>query len=298
MAQDNIVQSFQLESSNLRGRAVQIGSCIHDILERHAQYPVGVKRLTGEASVLALLLSSMLKYEGVFTLQAQGDGPVSMVVADISSPCALRACAKFKEDPVNDIVEKPIALLGQGHLAFTVDQGAGTKPYQGIVALNGVSLQETTRHYFTQSEQIDTAIRLALGQDARGHWRGGAIMIQRLPEEGLSDSESTENWARATTLLASCTEAELLDTEIPVQDLLFRLFHEEGVRVYDPQPVTESCRCSEDRAINILVSMGPEDRHDMAVDGRISVKCEFCSREYSFDEAEIDHKISAGVTKQ
>lgn len=282
MLTDNLVQTFQLEDGHLRGRIVRLGSAIHDMLERHA-YPEPVARLTGEAALLALLLSSMLKYDGIFTLQTQGDGPVSMLVADIARRGVIRACAKFdaaRLDPAMDFTH----LLGRGHLAFTVDQGPGTERYQGIVDLSGQSLQDSVQHYFTQSEQIATGIRIAVNRTADERWRAGAIMLQRLPEQNAPTGETGEDsWRHAMVLLESCKDEELLSPGLTQNDLLFRLFHEGGVRVYDPEAVAESCRCSTERAENILRMMTEEERQDMAVNGEIVVTCEFCNREYRFD---------------
>lgn len=287
---DNLVQSFQLEQSGLRGRILRLGSAIHDILDRH-NYPEPVSHLTGEAAILALLLSSMLKYDGIFTLQTQGDGPVSMLVADITRRGVVRACAKFDEVDMKNIA-KPIDLLGQGHLAFTVDQGEDMERYQGIVSLTGESLQDSVQHYFAQSEQIATGIRIAVGRTADGQWRAGAIMLQRLPEQQQNVGEAEEDsWRHAMVLLQSCTDEELMDTGLSHNDLLFRLFHENGVRVYDPSPVEEGCRCSPERAENILDMMSEDERRDMIVDGKIIVTCEFCNREYRFEGPGLERKI-------
>jgi molecular chaperone Hsp33 len=280
--QDNLVQTFQLEGPNLRGRVVRLGSVLHDLLHRH-DYPEPVGRLTGEAAVLALLLSSMLKYDGIFTLQIQSDGPVSMLVADITQKSILRAMAKYKAGEIPLDIEYPADLLGKGHLAFTVDQGEGHERYQGIVSLTGHSLQDSVQHYFTQSEQITTAIRMVVGK-VNGLWRAGAIMLQRLPEQAARIGETEEDdWRRAMILMQSCKDEELLDPALSQNDLLFRLFHEEEVRVFDPDIVEEGCRCSRERAEGIVAMMSPEEKQDMTVDGRIQVKCEFCDREYDFE---------------
>ncbi len=287
---DNLVQTFQLEDSGLRGRILRLGTAIHDILDRHA-YPEPVSHLTGEAAVLALLLSSMLKYDGIFTLQTQGDGPVSMLVADITRRGVVRACAKFDAGAV-PADAKPMDLMGQGHLAFTVDQGADMERYQGIVSLTGESLQDCVQHYFTQSEQIATGIRIAVGRMADGQWRAGAIMLQRLPEQQNHIGEAEEDsWRHAMVMLQSCTDEELLDPGLSQNDLLFRLFHESGVRVYDPEPVEEGCRCSAERAQGILDMMSEDERQDMVVDGQIIVTCEFCNREYRFEGEDLAGKI-------
>jgi molecular chaperone Hsp33 len=192
---DDFVKTFQLEETSLRGRVVKLGEALDGIIKAH-DYPRPVSHLVAESATLALLLSSMLKYEGIFTLQTKGDGPISMIVADVTSKGEVRACATFDEDRVEKAREQLEALkstessqnhlaqyLGKGYIAFTVDQGGNTERYQGIVELKGSSLTDCVQHYFSQSEQIYTGIKMAVGE--RGEdWRGGGIMLQRMPEEG------------------------------------------------------------------------------------------------------------------
>lgn len=288
---DNIVQTFQLETSNLRGRVLRMGEVLDEMLIRHG-YPEPVTRLTGEAAVLAVLLSSMLKYDGIFTLQLQGDGPVKMVVADLNEG-VVRSCARYEPEEIIDGISNPMVLMGKGYLAFTVDQGQDMERYQGVVALSGKSFADSVQHYFMQSEQITTGIRMAMDRKD-GKWRAGAIMLQQLPEQksGLEGETGEDAWRTAMVLLESCTDQELLDPNLSQEELLFRLFNEEGVRVYDPQPISEGCRCSYERAENILGMMSPEERLDMTVDGKITVKCEFCSREYAFDPPKVEAKLA------
>lgn len=290
---DDLIQTFQLESSNLRGRILRVGPALGTLLERHP-YPAPVTRLTGEVACMALLLSSMLKYDGVFTLQIQGDGPVSMVVADITEHGVVRACAKYMENTEIPEVSNALLLMGKGYLAFTVDQGEDMERYQGIVALSGRNFQDLVQHYFAQSEQITTGIRFAMERDARGNWRAGAIMLQRLPEQDSHAGEGQEDdWRRAMILLQSCKDEELLDPMLSHSDLLFRLFHEEGVRVFDSVRIQDRCRCSAERARNILGILPAEDRQEMIVNERIEVTCEFCNRRYDFDAARIEEDIQS-----
>lgn len=281
---DDFIQTFQIEKSGLRGRIIRLGHVIDTMLARH-NYPEPVARLTGEAALLALQLSSMLKYDGIFTLQAQGDGPVSMVVADVSEHGVVRACARFNAEKIGNEA-RPMTLFGTGYIAFTVDQGGDTERYQGIVSLTGDSLQDSIQHYFSQSEQLMTGVRIALCR-VDGHWRGGGIMLQKIPDDGgAPQGEATEDdWRRAMVLLQSCTEVEMTDPALPAEDLLFRLYHEDGVRVYPAISVRESCRCSQERADHIVAMMSSEERTEMTIDGKIVVTCEFCSRSYDVDPA-------------
>lgn len=292
---DDIIVGFQLENSGLRGRIVRLGSVLADILAAH-DYPRAVSALVGETLTLTALLSSMLKYDGIFTLQAKGKGPVLLVVGDMESNGGIRACATFKEDSLETLqsMKSPslAEIMGDGYLVFTVDQGGNTERYQGIVELKGESLRESVQHYFHQSEQIKTGIVLATGTD-----RAGGIILQRLPNAPSKESkEIEEDWQRAMTLMASCRDTELLDGGLHPEDLLYRLFHEEGVRVFTPMPLFKSCRCSAAKIENIFITMSEKDIDDMAVDGKISAQCEFCSTRYDFPLAEIKEKLAKKIT--
>lgn len=303
MTTDNFVQPFQLETSSIRGRIVRLGSVLDEILDAH-DYPLPVSHLVAETITLSIALSSMLKYEGIFTLQAQGDGPLRMLVSDITSQGIVRGCASYDAERFQKSREQLSALktkessqnhlaqyLGKGYLAFTVDQGANTDRYQGIVDIKGSSMVDCVQHYFTQSEQIGTGIKMAVGK--RGdHWRAAAIMLQNMPEDGQNPESGVGNmgeddWRRAMILLDSCTEDEFLSPELSSNELLFRLFHEEGVRVYDRQEIKKGCRCEEERVQNILMSMSEQDIKDMSVEEEIHMTCEFCSKTYSFKESDI-----------
>jgi molecular chaperone Hsp33 len=183
-------------------------------------------------------------------------------------------------------------LLGAGYVAFTVDQGEHTDRYQGIVELQGATLGDCAHHYFRQSEQLQAGIKLAVGRTPAGAWRAGGIMLQRLPKEGgIADAASTEaqedGWRRAMVLMSSTTSGELLAPDLAPQDLLFRLFHEDGVRVFAPHPLAARCRCSRERIERILRAMPETDLHDMASDKEVAVTCEFCSTTYTFPQSEI-----------
>lgn len=304
---DNLVKPFILEASNFRGRVVRLGSVLDDILKAH-DYPKPVAHLVAETATLALMLSAMLKYEGIFTLQAQGDGPINMLVADVTSDGDVRACASFHEERLETARAQLSAMksiessqnhlaqyLGKGYIAFTVDQ-IGVDRYQGIVELRGSSLVDCVQHYFTQSEQIGTGIKMAVGQ-RDGEWRSAGIMLQKMPEEQTVRFQSNrvdldeDDWRRTMIFLQSCTEEELLDPNLAPNDLLTRLFHEEGVRVFEPRVVTKSCRCSNDKVESVLNMMSDDDIDYMDKDGEISMKCEFCSKEYIYATDDVRKKI-------
>lgn len=303
VADDNVVQTFQLESSNVRGRVVRLGSTLNDIMSAH-DYPEPVAYLVAQMVTLSLLLSSMLKYEGIFTLQTKGDGPVNMLVSDVTSDGDVRGCATFDKERLEEMMEKQSKLkilkdeahsyidcLGAGYIAFTVDQGDQTERYQGIVELLGADLASCVLHYFKQSEQILTDLKLSVEQDDKGIWRSGGIMIQQMPDDEkvvqLNDQDAKENWNRASVLMQSTKDQELLDSDLHSNALLHRLFHEEGVRVYKPLQIQKGCRCEEARVKAILTQMEQKDRDYMVVDGKITMTCDFCSKDYVFDPKDI-----------
>jgi molecular chaperone Hsp33 len=295
-ADDDGVQPFMLESSGIRGDFVRLGAVADHILTRHA-YPAPVAALLGEALTLTAMLASMLKYDGVFTLQAKGDGPVGTIVADITSEGDLRGFVGFKDAALGralasmaqsgeNAAEALPTLLGQGYLAFTVDQGAHTERYQGIVELTGRNLAECLRHYFRQSEQIQTGLIVAVDR-VDGAWRAAGIVLQRIPEDRraggqVAEPVDEEVWRRTMILLASCTRSELLDPRLPMNDLLYRLFHEEGVRVFQRRPVAARCRCSQSRLEATLRALPRDEVEALRENGKVVVTCEFCNAVYRF----------------
>lgn len=289
---ENTVLPFQLEKAPVRGRIVRLGSVLDEILAAH-DYPTALSQLTGEAAILALAVSSLLKYDGIFTLQAQGDGPVSMIVGDTTSAGELRACANIKDQAALPAAGALGDFIGKGYIVFTVDQGPDTDRYQGIVELKPDGLKESLLQYFTLSEQIPTGIILAVRRFETG-WRGGAIILQEMPEEGgygaPKGNGEEDDWRRVMMLLQSCTDDELLDSALKIEDLLFRLFHEETVRVYDALHIRKECRCSRERLLGVLAGMPQDDLDYLDDNGSITMRCEFCSREYKFTREEITHE--------
>lgn len=294
---DDIVQPFQIDASDLRGRLVRVGPVLDEILSKHA-YPEPVARLLGETITLAITLAGALKYEGIFTLQTKGDGPISLMVADVTSTGDVRGYAQFDAERLTAAdtgSASPVpTLLGTGYIAFTVDQGEHTERYQGIVELSGETLSDSIQHYFRQSEQLDTGIKVAVAFTDVG-WRGGALMLQRLPEDQIQQtlgSDVADDWRRAMVLMGTCTDRELLDPTLSANDLLFRLFNEDGVRVWAPTDLNASCRCSRERVATVLASLPRDEIADLKVNGNVEVTCEFCNSTYTFDDAQLDHIYS------
>ncbi|KQQ38310.1 Hsp33-like chaperonin [Rhizobium sp. Leaf306] len=314
-AGDDRVVPFQVDGLDVRGRAVQLGPLLNAILGRH-DYPAPVARLLAEAVVLTALLGTSLKFEGKFTMQTKGDGPVDLLVADFSTPDALRAYARYDEDALAEAVENgkisPAELLGHGFLALTIDQGRGMQPYQGIVPMDGSSLEEMAGVYFRQSEQIPTRVRLAVAElidrdedgNPRHNWRAGGLVAQFLPQApermrqpdlhgGDGDERDAvevedDAWLEASTLVGTIDTDELTDPQVAIERLLFRLFHERGVRVYDPQTVFDRCSCSRDKIKGVLGGFSAEEIHASVEDGEIAVTCEFCSTTYKFVTEEFE----------
>lgn len=295
---NDYIRPFQFNSSHLRGRLVRLGPELDGILHRHA-YPAPVARFLAETLTLAALLASMLKYDGVFTLQGKGDGPIRLLVADVTSDGGMRAYAQYdaaafegeKGDRMAEDADlaPAAALLGKGYLAFTVDQGEGTERYQGIVELYGKTLADCVQHYFRQSEQIETGVVVAAEATEAG-WRAGGVMLQRVPEEGgvaVVPSDHEDDWRRAMVLLSSASPQELTGAGVEGDQLLYRLFHEEGVRASPARLLSFRCRCSDERVRGMLQGLGRRDVEHIMVDGAAEVVCQFCSTAYRYDEAAL-----------
>lgn len=288
--QDNVLP-FQLENASVRGRLVRADNSVSRILRQH-DYPPSVCTLLAEATAMAAALGTSLKFDGVFTLQTKTDGPVRMLVVDVTSDGAIRACAQFDRDRLAS--DNRADLLGHGHLVFTVDQKASDERYQGIVQLNGEGLTQAFQLYFKQSEQIPTGLMACAREDESGGWHAACLMVQRMPKEGglqqeaATDTSIEDEWHRIMMLMNTCTPEELTSTTLSQEDLLYRLFHEDGVRVYDTSPLRQECRCSEDKIKRILAGISKTELKGMVQeDGKIGVTCEFCSKTYSFEPEDI-----------
>jgi len=292
---DDLVGAFQIEGEPVRGRIARLGPSIHEILSGHA-YPEAVANLLGEACALAALVGSNLKFDGRLILQAQGSGPVRFVVADYDTSGGLRGYCRYDADAVAKACEgfvRPGAksLLGEGVFIMTLDQGADMERYQGVTPIEGETLALCAEQYFAQSEQTPTRVRLAVGQADLGQgpqWRAGGFLIQHIAEDDARGS-TTEAWQRTQAFFETIGEDELIDPSLPANTLLWRLFHEDGVRVFDPKPLHAFCRCSQERIETVLKSFPAGDRAEMIEpDGKIHVTCEYCSRAYSVEPAALE----------
>jgi molecular chaperone Hsp33 len=301
---DDAVLPFEVDALDVRGRLTRLGPALDDILTRH-DYPAPVGKLLGEAIVLTTLLGSALKFDGRFILQAQTDGPVSFLVVDFKAPDRLRAYARYDAARLGEASDSG-ALLGRGHLAMTIDQGPEMSRYQGLVALDGGSLEDAAHEYFLRSEQIPTRVRLAVGEEWRSsdggkhRWRAGGMLMQFLPKaperarqadlhpgdapEGTTPHAIAEDdaWVEARSLISTVEDVELIDPDLSGERLLYRLFHERGVRVFNPLALRAQCSCSREAVAAMLKSFSADDRAAMVKDDKVVVTCEFCSSVYQF----------------
>lgn len=305
---DDAVLPFEVSALDLRGRLTRMGPALDEILTKH-DYPAPVGKLLGEAIVLTTLLGSSLKFDGRFILQTQTDGPVSFLIVDFQAPDRLRAYARYDATKLKD-GQNSATLLGKGHLAMTVDQGPDMSRYQGLVALDGGNLEDAAHEYFLRSEQIPTRVRLAVGEEWRGggdgpkhRWRAGGMLLQFLPKaperaqqdldpgdvpEGVEKPEVEEDdaWVEGQSLIATVEDVELIDPDLSGERLLYRLFHERGVRVFPQLGLRAQCSCSRDAVSSMLKSFASKDRAEMVKDNKVVVTCEFCSSVYEFTPEE------------
>lgn len=324
--EDHVIP-FQVEKLDVRGTAVQLGPMLNGILDGH-NYPEPVARLLAEVICLNVLLGSSLKFSGRFIIQTDSDGPVSLLVVDFSTPNEVRAYARYDEEKLAELVAEGKtdtgSLMGKGVLAMTITQAGSSQPYQGIVALEGQSMEEISHQYFHQSEQIPTKVRLSVAQlvekdedgGARSTWRAGGLMAQFLPEapermkqpdihpgddpnkpsgeeldEEAIEFVADDAWVEAQSLVATIQDDELTDPQIGTEKLLYRLFHENGVHIYAATKAINKCGCSKEKIITIVKAFSEQERKEAFAAGNrpgvISSKCEFCGTQYEISEAEI-----------
>lgn len=288
---DDLVGAFQIEGEPVRGRIARLGPAIDTILRAH-DYPEAVANLLGEACALAALVGSNLKFEGRLIVEARGAGPVRYLVADYDTRGGLRGYCRFEAEEVATASKGFLrlgakSLLGDGVFMMTVDQGPEMDRYQGMTAIEGETLALCAEQYFAQSEQTPTRVRLAVSQTG-GQSRAGGVLIQYIADDEARGS-TEEAWRRSQAFFETIGEDELVDPELTSNQLLFRLFHEDGVRVFDPRMLAAVCRCSQERIESILKSFEAAEREDMVEsDGKIHVTCEFCSQLYAVEPEALE----------
>mgnify|MGYP000722408756 CR=1 FL=1 len=290
-AADDAVAAFQIEDEPVRGRIARLADSLDEILGAH-DYPDAVARLLGEAVIAAALVGHSLKFEGRLVVQASGDGPVSFLVADYRTEGAVRAYARVDPARRAEIGDGWGAsrLLGTGTLALTIDPLDEKERYQGVVELQGDSLSDAVEYYFRQSEQVPTRVRIAVARfQAAGlpHWRGGGMIIQQIAGDAAR-GDAAEAWNTARALFDTLSDEELVDPDLSGGRVLFRLFHETGVRLFDPAPLRRYCQCSAERVKTVLASFPAAEREAMAQDGAISAACEYCNTTYRFAPEDLE----------
>ncbi len=313
LAWDDTVLPFQLDHSDIRGRVTRLDGVLSGILKQH-NYPPSVEALVAEMALLTALIGQTIKLRWKLSLQVQSKGAVRMIATDFyapeveGEPARIRAYASFDPDRVTD--GPAMEQIGEGYFAIMLDQGQGMQPYKGITPLSGDTLSSCAEAYFAQSEQLPTKFALSFGRSSEPgvaeRWRAGGIMIQHMPEaspfakdggsgegglllaDDLLTDEEGENWKRVNFHLATVEAMELIGPSLPMTDLLFRLFHEEGLRVFDASPVRFGCSCSEDRVRQSLSIYSAKDIETMTTDeGRVTADCQFCGAHYDLDPATV-----------
>jgi len=290
---------FHLPRQPVRGRLIRLGPLADALLTRHDNHPV-VTRLAGEALALVAGLAGALKFRGSFSLQVKGDGSVDLLLADCTDQGELRGYARAKPEALDAVLAEQSepgagALLGEGYVALTVDQGPDAERHQGIVQITGESLADLAHHYFETSEQLRCAVRLACAHTPAG-WRAGALILERIAGDGgvdptLSEAAQEESWRTALALAATLTDAELLDDALSPERLLYRLFHSENVASERPRALSYGCRCSRAKLSGILEGFGPDDLDHMNTDGDIVMTCDVCNFDFRFARADIRGRV-------
>jgi molecular chaperone Hsp33 len=315
IAWDDTVLPFQLDRADIRGRVGRLDSVLETILGQH-DYPAPVAALVAEAALITAMIGQTIKLRWKLSLQIRGDGPVRLIATDYFGPGAegeparMRAWAGFDAEALPEAVTQPFELLGGGVFAILIDQGPGTAPYQGLTPIAGASLADCAETYFAQSEQLPTRFALAVGEalepGGEAHWRGGGVLLQHMPQasphakqeatgfdgllaaEDMLDGDDADNWRRAVTLLETVEPTELVGPHVGAEQLLLRLFSDEGPRVYPAQPVRFGCTCAPEKVVRSLAIYPASEIAAMTTpEGKVTADCQFCGAHYEFDPAEL-----------
>ncbi len=293
---DNQTAAVHIGAGSVRGRIIRLGDAL-DLAIGHGDYPQAVARILGEAVLISALVARSLKFEGRLFVQAHGtnEGAISMLIAECTTGGNVRAYARFDQASLTRILKgnpNPDAttLMGGGTFAMTIDQGKDMDRYQGLSAIEGASLGDCAEHYFAQSEQIPTRVKLAVGQHQlpgeAPRWRGGGIMVQRIAADDARGDE-TDAWNTSKAIMGTLSDAEILDPDLSSDNLLYRLFHEQGVQRLDPKNIYAKCSCSKERLQNTLKSFDEAAIAEMMQDGKITANCEYCGTDYIFTQDDI-----------
>ncbi len=294
--------SFYINDGAFLGRFVRFDNVINTILEKHS-YPLPVSGALAESCTLGGLLSGLLKYEGLFTLQTKSSGPIDMVVVDVTSDGKMRACANFNAEHLKKAqtlrktegeIEETPNLLGNGYLAFTVDQGNKEQMYQGIVDLQGKTLSDCAMRYFKMSEQIETYLQLYVKapDNNNSQWQTAGIILQKVANEGGKDifateEEQAEAWNEALIFAKSLQIDEIFNNDITIEDILHRLYHNNKLVISAEKNYIFGCRCSREKLLHTIQSFSKEEINSMVKNNKITAECHFCSEKYVFEKGEV-----------
>lgn len=317
---DDTVLPFQLDRTDTRGRIARLDGILQQVLEQH-EYPAAVEALVAEATLLTAMIGQTIKLRWKLSLQVRGDGPARLIATDyyspieVGAPARIRAYASFDKERIDPAAD-PFSQIGDGYFAIMIDQGSGMTPYQGITPVAGGSLSDCAETYFAQSEQLPTRFALSFGQSQTPgeplHWRAGGVMLQQMPEASLDatnkggsgkgglleardilDGDVAEAWNHVNLLLDTAEEIELIGPSVQPTDLLIRLFHEDGPRVFDAQPIEFGCTCSSDRVRQTMSIYSAKDIAHMTTDeGIVTADCQFCGAHYEFDPTTLGFEAS------
>lgn len=314
IAWDDTVLPFQLDRTDTRGRVSRLDGLLQQVLSQH-DYPPVIEALVAEATLLTAMIGQTIKLRWKLSLQIRGDGPVRIIATDYygptedGEPARIRAWASYDEDRL-EVVGDGFSQIGSGYFAILIDQGQGMTPYQGITPIAGGSLSACAETYFAQSEQLPTRFKLSFAKSQNPgeelHWRAGGIMLQQMPEaspfaegggsgddgllqaEDILEGDAVEDWNRVNVLLDTAEDIELIGPTVQPTELLVRLFHEDGPRVFDPQTVEFGCTCSPEKVRESLSIYSAKDIAHMTTDaGNVTADCQFCGAHYEFDPSTL-----------
>lgn len=280
--QNDALNCFLFDKHSVRGEIVKLNQTYQDILHGK-DYPVAVQNLLGEMLVATSLLTATLKFDGDIAVQLQGDGPVSLIVVNGDNKQQLRGVARINEERSDEITENASlkSLIGNGIIVITITPKQGER-YQGIVGLEKETFSECIENYFMQSEQLPTRIFIKTGVTKTQPIAAG-MLLQVLPSQ---DADAKTAFEHLTILGDTLKSQELF--ELPVQDILHRLYHEEDIHLYETQPVVFKCSCSRKRCEDSLMTLSCEEIDSiLAEDGKIDMHCDYCGTQYLFDKIDI-----------
>ena len=313
---DDVILPFQLDAADVRGRVTRLDGTLNKILSQH-NYPFVVSALVAEAALLTALIGQTIGLRWKLSIQIRGDGPLRIIATDYFAPqsemepARIRAYASYNSESIETTKKEGFDLVGKGMFAILIDQGSGTKPYQGITPLAGGSLSKCAETYFAQSEQLPTRFKTITAQETRSDvdmkWRAGGIMVQHMPKaspsiqkdggsgeggllqaDDLLSDDDAENWSRATILMDSAEETELIGPHVGQEQLLHRLFHQETPRIFPAQPIKFGCTCGEEKVRQTMSIYSIKDiKHMTADNGMVTADCQFCGAHYELEPSTL-----------